>query len=129
MLCTYFHYVHFVLRVHFCIAGFPTKMTKIIIHFSLLGVPVQAVVAAGAPPLLMAAVVPAEPDAEARGDACEIEIPQLANEPGVVSVQEFTGEEAAAIVNECKSSEISLDTFSFVDDLGWTYSANSIDKC
>ena len=90
----------------------------------MLGAPVQAAVAAGAPPL-----PPAEPDAEARGDAHEIETRQPSNEPGVVGVQEFTGKEAAAIVDECESSKISLDTFSFVDDLQWTYSANSIDKC
>ena len=95
----------------------------------MLGAPVQATVAAGAPPPLPAAVVPAKPDAEAGDDAHKIETHQLANEPGVVSVQEFTGEEAAAIVDECKSSKISLDTFSFVDDVQWTYSANSIDKC
>ena len=95
----------------------------------MLGAPVKAAVVAGAPPLILTAAVPAEPDSEARGDAHKIETHQLANEPDVVGAQEFTGEEAAAIVDECKSSEISLDTFSLVDDLGWTYSANSIDKC
>ena len=74
-------------------------------------------------------MVPAEPDAQARGDAHEIETHQLANEHGVVGVEEFTREEAAAIVDERKSSEISVDTFSFVDDHGWTYLVNSIDKC
>ena len=73
--------------------------------------------------------VPAEPDAQARGDAHAIETHQLANEHGVVTVEEFTGEEAAAIVDEHKSSKISLDTFSFVDDHEWTYSVKSNDKC
>ena len=53
-------------------------------------------------------------------DAGEIQRDQLANKPGVVSVQEFTGDEAAAIVDEHKSSKISLDNFSFVDYHGWT---------
>ena len=74
-------------------------------------------------------MVPAELDAKAEGDACKIETHQLVNEPGVVSVEEFTGEAAAVIVDKHKSSEISLDTFSFVDDHGWAYSVNSIDKC
>ena len=74
-------------------------------------------------------MVPVEPDAQARGDACKIEIPQLANEHGVVGVEEFTGEKAVAIMDEHKSSKISLDTISFVDDHGWTYLVNSIDKC
>ena len=41
-------------------------------------------------------------------------------EPGVVGVEEFSGEQAAAIVDECKSSKISLDNFSFVDYHWWT---------
>ena len=53
-------------------------------------------------------------------DAGKIQRDQLANEPGVVGVHEFTGNEATAIVDECKSSEISLDNFSFVDYHGWT---------
>ena len=84
---------------------------------------------AGASPLLPATAVPAEADGEVGGDVCEIQRDQLAKEPGVVSVQEFTGEEAAVIFDECKSSKISLHTFSFVDYHGWTYSANSFDKC
>ena len=100
-----------------------------LLFFTFLGAPDEAAAAAGSPPLLPAAVAPAEPDAQTRGDAHQIETHQLANERGVVGVEEFTGEEAAAIVDERKSSKISLDNFSFVDDHGWTYLVNSIDKC
>ena len=99
------------------------------IFFTFLGALVQVAVVAGSPPLLPAEVVPAEADAEVGGDAHEIQRDQLVNEPGVVSVQEFTGEEVAAIFDECKLSKISLDTFSFADYHGWTYSTNSFDKC
>ena len=77
----------------------------------MLGASVQAAEAAGSPPPLPAAVDPAKPDAEARGDTHDTVTHQLANEPGVVSGQKFTGDEAAAIVDKCKSSKISLETF------------------
>ena len=51
-------------------------------------------------------------------DVVEIQRDQLANEP--VSVHKFTGDEAAAIIDEHKSSKISLDNFSFVAYCGWT---------
>ena len=77
--------------------------------FSFLGAPVQAVAASGTPePLPVTAVT-----AKDVHDAGKIQM-----EPGVVGVEEFTGEQAAAIVDEGKSSKISINNFSFGD--WWT---------
>ena len=69
----------------------------------------ESVAASGTPePLPVAAVT-----AKDIHDAGKIQI-----KPGVVGVEGFTGEQVAAIVDEGKSSKISLNNFSFRD--WWT---------